>query len=126
MLEHLFHHYLPQEIPQIYLGMSLEDFKLVKDLSEIEVDDNGYITYLTEDVEDPYIIQFIYQFDNQKILYEIIIQYKGIFDVQQYMTALYGAPNRGEEWTLESDMGEKIKIWRFSKSFCIALAKYFE
>lgn len=117
--------YFPKRLQDFNLGMSLDEFKQRKDISHMEIDENDYISYITEDVEDKYVLQYTYQFDKEKILYEMMIQYKNSVDVHQLMIAMYGEPNNGDEWMIDTG-NITLKVWRFGKSLCIADAKYFE
>ncbi len=106
--------------------MSLDEFTQVKDIAQMEIDENEYVSYYTETINQAEIQEYIYQFDKNKVLYELIIEYSLDFDVNGYMIQLYGKPNNGEEWIFELTNGFKLKIWKFINNFCIANAAYFE
>jgi hypothetical protein len=118
--------YLPTVFSNLWLGMTLDEFKQIKDISGMEIDENEYVSYYTEPINTPEIQEYIYQFDKNKVLYELIIEYRLDFDISSYMQELYGKPNNGEEWIFEIKEGFKLKIWKFINNFCIANAGYFE
>jgi hypothetical protein len=118
--------HLPKVFSNLWIGMSLDEFKQMKNLSTMEIDENEYVSYYTEIINDNEIQECIYQFDKNKILYELIIEYRLDFDINGYMQTLYGKPNNGEEWLFEIKEGFKLKIWKFINNFCLANAGYFE
>jgi hypothetical protein len=119
--------YLPQEFGKLFLGMTLEQFRQMKDVSKMDVDENEFVSYYSELVDSNQVQEYIFQFDKNKILYEMIIEFKPEYDVNAFIRKLYGKPNNGEEWVFGNENDEfKIKIWRFMNNFCVANANYFD
>lgn len=118
--------YFPDILDGIHLGMTLKEFEKAKNVASMQIDLNDYVSYINENVEDKKINHIVYQFDRNKELYEVMLDFKLEFDLHKYMLDRFGKPNHDQEWLLESSDNYRYKIWRFGNRLCIANADYFE
>ena len=117
--------YLPSVFENLYLGITLEEFKKIKDTTIMDVDESEYVSYLTEFLDKKDFKYLVYQFDKHKILYEMIIEFQPGYDIDTFIKNVYGQPNNNEEWLIDGKDGFQFKIWKFINSLCIANASYF-
>lgn len=117
--------YFPKEFVDLWIGMPFADFAQVRPVAAMDSLPGSHVSYYHQNrLKHKHIQQATYQFDQQRKLYEVIIQYDKSFDIQHYLTSRYGRPNKGPEW--EFVMGkDKLLMWIFDGKLCIADAKYF-
>jgi len=117
--------YLPKITGSIYLGMKLEEFRKNKDMPKIQMDEGEFVSYAVEKFSGGNVTEVQYQFDGDKILYEIIVAYNSTTDIKKEFTGKFGPPNDGEEWKFDSKEGFKMKIWVYQNRLCMGDARHF-
>lgn len=120
--------FFPTEINKVYLGMSLNQLKSVRNTNTLSVDPGKLITYAFETFVDKDYSKINYQFDDNQILYEIIITFNGNIDVYKRFEKEYGPSNSKKEWIFENVNVDNLnlKIWVYENRFCIGIQKYFK
>ena len=118
--------YLPKEFKGLFFGMSLDEFKNLKNTSNLKIKTSAYVSYATEPVNTSEIESYIFQFDRHKLLYEIIIQFTPQLDAQQYITEHFGQANQDNEILVQVSDFLFLKIWTYHNRICIANAAYFK
>ena len=118
--------YIPAVVSNIYIGIPLTDFKKIRAINNLSVNDGEIITYVKEEYNKDSIPLIHYQFGHDKKLYEIIIEYDTIFHTKEKYIEKYGTPNNGKEWLITLDKTLKLKIWVYQNRLCIADSKYFK
>ena len=88
---------LPQQIENVPIGMSKEDFrkKNPADYEEISLGNN--ITYLKKPVQSPELLFIQYKFESETLA-EVLIGYRASFGAKDIATSLYGPPNDAGRW----------------------------
>ncbi len=117
--------FIPDVVSNVYLGMTLKQVKEARGIANMSVIENDAVTRAKEEYAKDSISLITYQFDKEKILYEIIIEYVTGYDALAKYKVKYGEMNNGKEWlfTLGKDM--KLKIWIYQNRLCIADSKHF-
>ena len=118
--------YLPKEFKGLFFGMSLDEFRSLKDTQGLKIKTSAYVSYVTENINNTYVDSYIYQFDRHKLLYEIIIQFTPHLDAHQYITEYFGQPNQDNEILVQVSEFLFLKIWTYHNRICIANAAYFK
>lgn len=63
----------------------------------------------------------LFLFNEDSVLYEVIIEYKSHFELFKYMSDFYGPPNiDSKEWLLPVGDIRELYIWEFNNRWCIA------
>lgn len=114
--------YLPDEFRNVYFGMPLEEFEKLKKGTDLEQSDlMSFRISITEKKPEKAIKEVTYYFDNEneKPLYELIIEYKDATERDKVARELLGQPNSGEEWAFDTGEGFLIKAWKFDKKLVV-------
>ena len=114
---------VPKSLNQFNFGMSLDDFtKKNKSASSTEGRSEFRIEYLDKNAGDN-IKQVTYYFDaeNEKPLYEMIIQFKDVAALDAHCSKKLGAANDGKQWKWTTKEGHTFKAWRFGSTLVLAL-----
>ncbi len=121
---------LPSEInSEIYFGMNLADFKNVigRDLVLETKNDTDFRLVYSQKTTIPEIPTVVYYFDNEqnKPLYEIIINYQNEEQAKKAATLLFGQPNFNQtEWRIKIQGFPEIWSWVY-KNKLIVVAKIY-
>jgi hypothetical protein len=118
--------FFPEEIKAVYLGMNLNQLKAIRNKNNLSIDPGSQVTYAFEKFSNKDYTQINYQFDNNNILYEVIISYREELNIFDKFEEKYGQSNSRKEWIFENIDGINIKIWVFNNRLCIANQKYFD
>ena len=114
---------VPKSLNQFNFGMSLDDFtKKNKSASSTEGRLEFRIEYLDKNAGDN-IKQVTYYFDaeNEKPLYEMIIQFNDVAALDAHCSKKLGAANDGKQWKWTTKEGYTFKAWRFGSTLVLAL-----
>ncbi|MFI5131449.1 MAG: hypothetical protein ACHQFX_15715 [Chitinophagales bacterium] len=114
---------LPKNLSQYRFGMSLDDFtKKNKSATTAEGNMSFRIEYLDKDAGND-IKQVLYYFDaeNEKPLYEMIIQFNDVKSLEAHCSKKLGEANDGKQWKWTTKEGYTFKAWRFSSTLVLAL-----
>lgn len=114
---------VPKSLVKYNFGMSLDDFTK-KNKSATTA--NGAMSFRIEYQDKnaaPDIKNVIYYFDaeNNKPLYEMIIEFKDAARLDAHCAKKLGAPNDGKEWKRTTKEGYIFKAWRFRNTLVLAL-----
>lgn len=118
--------FFPEEIKKVYIGMNLAQLKSVRDLNNLSIDPGPNVTYAFEKFSHKDFYQITYQFDNNNILYEVIISFRENVNIFEEFEHKYGQSNSQKEWIFENIDGINIKIWVFNNKLCIANQEHFD
>lgn len=105
--------------------MSLNQLKSVRNTNTLSVDPGKKITYAFETFIDKDFSKINYQFDENQILYEIIITFNKNIDIFHQFEKEYGQSNSKKEWLFENIDNLNLKIWVYENRLCIGIQKYF-
>ncbi len=114
---------LPASLNQYRFGMPLEAFtKKNKSATNLEGKMAFRIEYLDKDAGKD-IKQVIYYFDaeNDKPLYEMIIEFNNVQSLDAHCSKKLGKPNDRKEWKWKTREGYIFKAWRFDNTLVLAL-----
>jgi hypothetical protein len=114
---------LPKSLNQYHFGMSLDDFtRKNKSASAAEGSSSFRIEYLDKQAGTD-IRQVTYYFDaeNNKPLYEMIIQFNDLQSLDAHCEKKLGKANDGKQWKWTTKEGYTFKAWRFSNTLVLAL-----
>lgn len=121
--EHPVRRYLPQEVRDLYFGLSLATFlEQKRDLTRPEGEMDFRIV-LVEDFAEAQAESMVYYFDadDHEPLYEVIAIYPDVATRNTVAAELLGEPNHeGKEWRYDSGEGYQIWAWTFQKKLVIA------
>lgn len=117
--------YIPNAISNVYIGMSLKQLKEARGIVNLSVVES-VVTKVREEYKKDSITLITYQFDKNKILYEIMIEHIPEFDATAYYKIKYGEFNNGKEWLFTLNKKMKLKIWVYLNSLCIADSEHFK
>jgi len=118
--------FIPQTLPNIYIGMTLKDLEAQRGMSKLSVVERDIITIVKEEYNKDSIALIQYQFAKDKKLYEVIIEYVPEVNANANFLAKFGAFNNGTEWAFTLDKSLKLKIWTYQNRLCIADSKHFK
>lgn len=114
---------LPKSLAKYKFGMSLDDFiKKNKSATVSGAEMTFRMEYNQKDAAKD-IKQVTYYFDaeNNKPLYEMIIEFNDAAGLDAHCSKKLGAPNDNEEWKWTTKEGYIFKAWRFGNSLVYAL-----
>ena len=114
---------VPKTLTQYRFGMSLDDFtKKNKSATTAEGSMSFRIEYQDKDAAND-IKQVTYYFDaeNNKPLYEMIIQFNNAQSLDAHCAKKLGSANDGKQWKWTTKEGYIFKAWRFSNTLVLAL-----
>jgi hypothetical protein len=114
----------PKEFKKIYKpGMTLDAFQ--KKNPDLE-GDNSFEFRTTFDIinptEDIKELTLYFDMDNNRPLYELIINYHTAAARDQAVEKMYGPPNNGKDWLWTMPDGVTTKAWIFMNKLVIAIA----
>ena len=114
--------FLPESHKQIYIGMTMDSLIALKGPGLVPGRSFSGLPQLTETPKvDTLFTETTYLFNKEKVLYEIIIDYKDHFELYRYMNDFYGAPNVDDkEWLIKLENGKELYIWEYLNRWCIA------
>ena len=116
---------VPAKLSKFKFGMTLDAFKAAnKNAVKSSSDDNSFRVEFTDSKAGSEFKSITYYFDaeNNKPLYEMIIDYPTEQARDTYVTAKLKAPNSGSEWKWTTKEGYVFKAWTFGKKLVLALA----
>jgi hypothetical protein len=102
----------------IHLGMSYNDFIKINNKSKMEYDDIfDFRTEIVQQVNNQYVKSITYYFDNDidKPLYEIIIEFKKDFKLNDYIKSEFAS----NMFYLPQDRDFPIKMWSYEQKLVI-------
>ena len=115
----------PPPFKQLYFGMSLESFQKVRPVKT--TDESKIMSFrlsLYEQKPAADIVEAIYYFSAEKgapqFLYELIIQYATSVKARDKAISLYGQPNHGDKWKIDSKEAFDIYIWTYENKIILA------
>ena len=114
---------LPKSIAQYNFGMSLDDFTN-KNKSAIPI--NGSMSFRIEyqdnaPAKDIKRIVYYFDADDNKPLYEMIIEFNDLQSLEAHCSKKLGVPNDGKQWKRTTKNGHTFKAWRFGNTLVYAL-----
>jgi len=114
---------LPKSLTKYKFGMSLDDFKKKNKLATDAQASTSFRTEYRQTKIGKDIKQVTYYFDaeNNKPLYEMIIEFNDATGLDAHCSKKLGAPNDNEEWKWTTKEGYTFKAWRFGNSLVYAL-----
>ena len=118
--------YLPKVVSNLYLNLPYIDFKKIRGENNLEINETNKLTLVREIIAKDSITTIQYQFGEDKLLYEMIIEYIPKFDAIKQFTEKYGEPNNEKEWLFVVGKNMKLKIWIFKNRLCIGDSKHFK
>jgi hypothetical protein len=116
---------VPAKLSKYSFGMTLDAFKaLNKNAVQGPSDENAFRIELTDAKTGAEFKSVTYYFDaeNNKPLYEMIIDYPTEQAMNKYVTAKLKAPNDGDKWKWTTKEGIVFKAWTFGKKLVLVLA----
>ena len=117
--------YIPIPVSNTYIRMPYKDFKKIRGENNLEINETNSLTIVGEIIARDSITAIQYQFAQDKLLYEIIIEYIPKYNVIKEFTDKFGEPNNEKEWLFEISKNLKLKIWIFKNRLCIGDSKHF-
>jgi hypothetical protein len=114
---------LPKSLGQYHFGMGLDDFTRKNKSATISGAAMSFrLEYLDKDAGKD-IKQVTYYFDaeNNKPLYEMIIQFNDVQSLDAHCAKKLGQANDGKQWMWKTTEGYVFKAWRFSSTLVLAL-----
>ena len=115
--------YLPTEVSNLFLGMSVADLRKLRPTVSKPKDE--FDINLIEKVKTGLVNEITYQFNPQdSSVSEFMIQYKKKTDAFKIAYKLFGKPNFvgdgfNERWKFDLADGMKIVIWIYNSKICI-------
>jgi len=118
--------FIPDVVSNVYLGMSFKQLKEARGVNNLSVTDGDAVTRVREEYTKDSISLITYQFDKNKILYELIIEYVPEYKALENYKIKYGELNNGKEWLFTINKNLKMKVWIYQNRLCIADSKHFK
>jgi|SRR5436190_10448995 len=114
---------LPKSLAKYKFGISLDDFVKKNKLATPSETSMSFRIEYTEKNVDKDIKGVISYFDaeNNKPLYEIMIQFNDIKKLNSYCSTKLHTPNNDKEWKWTTKEGYVFKAWRFNNTLVYAL-----
>jgi hypothetical protein len=116
---------IPAKLSKYSFGMTLDAFKaLNKNAVQSPADETAFRIELTDTKAGTEFKSVTYYFDaeNNKPLYEMIIEYPTEQAMNAYITAKLKTPNSGNEWRWITKEGPIFRAWTFGKKLILVLA----
>jgi len=114
---------LPGSLNQYHFGMTLEDFtKKNKSATATQSSLSFRIEYLDKEAgKDIKRVTYYFDAENEKPLYEMIIQFNDVRSLDAHCSKKLGKANDGKQWKWTTKEGYTFKAWRFSSTLVLAL-----
>lgn len=114
---------VPKSLAKYNFGMGLEDFTKKNKSAIAETGTMSFRIEYKEKSTDKNIKNVVYYFDaeNNRPLYEMIIDFKDKTALDEHCSKKLGAPNEGKEWKWTTKEGHTFKAWRFSNTLVLAI-----
>jgi len=114
---------LPKSLAQYRFGMGLNDFTTKNKSATTSSSGMSFRLEYQEKDAGKDIKQVTYYFDaeNNKPLYEMIIQFKDRQSLDAHCSKKLGDVNDGKQWKWTTREGYIFKAWRFSNTLVLAL-----
>lgn len=116
---------VPKKLAKYKFGMTLDNFKVInKNAVESPSGDNAFRIEVTDSKAGSEFKSVTYYFDaeNNKPLYEMIIEYPTEQAMNDYVTAKLKMSNDGDKWKWTTKEGYAFKAWTFGKKLVLVLA----
>ncbi len=115
---------VPKNLNQFRFGMSLDDFTKKNSSATTITANSSFRLEYTDKNAGGDIKQVTYYFDadNNKPLYEMIIQFNDLRSLDEHCSKKLGTANEGKQWKWTTKEGHTMKAWRFSNTLVLALA----
>lgn len=112
---------VPKSLTKYNFGMTLDDFA-DKNKTAVMRSSSFRIEYQDEN-PDADIKQVTYYFDadNNRPLYEMIIVFNDVKNLDAYCSKKLGQPDADKQWKRITKQGYTFKAWRFSSTLVLAL-----
>ncbi|MBN2461446.1 MAG: hypothetical protein JXB60_07545 [Candidatus Cloacimonetes bacterium] len=117
------HRYIPEEFHNIFLGMAMDNFIQIRENLVLQESFIDFRSVITENINRNGIIGVTYYFDNdnQKPLYEMIIEYDSVNTRDNATKKMLGKPDlETGEWQFQSGEGFDIIAWELDNKLVIA------
>ena len=114
---------LPKSLVKYDFGMSFDDFaKKNKSATAAKARTSFRLEYLDKDAgQDLKGVTYYFDAENNKPLYEMIIEFKDAQGLDAHCSKKLGVPNDGKGWKWTTRDGYVFKAWRFSNTLVCAL-----
>jgi hypothetical protein len=114
---------VPKNLNQYRFGMSLDDFTRKNQSAKTITGNSSFRIEYTDKNVGGNIKHVTYYFDadNNKPLYEMIIQFNDLNSLDEHCKKRLGAANDGKQWKWTTKEGHTFKAWRFSNNLVLAL-----
>jgi hypothetical protein len=114
---------LPKSLAKYSFGMSLDNFtKQNKSATTGEAGMSFRLEYKDNNAgKDLKAVTYYFDAENNKPLYEMIIEFKDAQGLDTHCSKKLGEPNDGKGWKRTTKEGYIFKAWRFSNTLVLAL-----
>ena len=113
---------VPKSLSSYRFGMSLDEFTRKNKMAKTAEGVMSFRVEYNEKNTSPDIKQVTYYFDadNNKPLYEMIIQFTDVARLNDHCAKKLGSANDGKQWKWTAKDGYIVKAWRFNNTLVIA------
>lgn len=115
--------YLTEEMNPFYIGMPVDSF-----FSTSKIDNTGDISY-SKTINTGNAKKITYQC-SKDILYEMFVEYKPTFNLEEFMNKKFGPTNSENQgvpgWKIKLNDGLTLLIWQYEQKYCIADYRQFD
>jgi hypothetical protein len=114
---------LPKSLTKYTFGMSLDDFTKKNKSATGSAETMSFRLEYQEKDADKDIKSVTYYFDaeNNKPLYEMIIEFNNAGALNAHCSKKLGAPNDDKQWKWTTKEGYTFKAWRFGNRLVLAI-----
>jgi|GEM_PF-3183957 len=114
---------LPKALSKYSFGMSLDNFTNKNKVATAVENGMSFRLEYQDAAPAKDIKKVTYYFDaeNNKPLYEMIIEFKDLQSLDAHCSQKLGTPNDGKQWTQTTKEGYTFKAWRFGNTLVYAL-----
>jgi hypothetical protein len=114
---------LPKALTKYNFGMGLDDFINKNKLATPAGGSMSFRLEYQDNAPAKDIKKVVYYFDaeNDKPLYEMIIEFKDLQSLDAHCSKKLGTPNDGKQWKQTTKQGYIFKAWRFNNTLVCAL-----
>ncbi len=118
--------FVPSKLAKYKFGMSLDSFKL-KNKTALQENTSSFdfrIILNDSKISNEFkTVTFYFDAENNKPLYEMIIEYKDLNVMKAFIKSKLKTPNdEGDKWKWKTPDGYTFKAWTFSNKIVFALA----
>jgi hypothetical protein len=118
--------YIPSPISEVYIGMSLKDFKATRGMENLSMTKKGGMTIFKEEYAKDSITLFQYHFSKKNRLCKLIVEYVTDYELYENFKTRFGEPNSGKAWLVVLDKKLSLLIWTQQYTLIIADNKLFK